>query len=209
MYYNQDTIIIILMVIIVILLLFVVMHNANNNQFIENMTSSENIEAIQNISSMMENGTLKISNLEVSENITIGKDLDVGGYVTNDLHLKGNLTTNDDKIRFTVAGDDAYIQTKQPNIIISNYNSSGVGSQTLSVNKISAKSTITSGGEEVAKYGDKLGIDTFENRNRLFVTTQKGDGDNFVSYFTNTNESKSDKCSDNSGRNCLRLTKLF
>ena len=245
---NQNITIILALITIIILLIIIIYanyyNNGNNgNNVIENMTS-ENIEAIQNISSMMKKGSLTISNLNVTDSATI-KGLNVSGNTTlntanitsgvsmnNNLDIKGNLTTNDKNIRFTVAGDDAYIQTTKPNIVLSKYNSIQTD-QTLKVNKIITNSDITSGHNVIAPngsmiginiidsknnvsnnigdlvtYGRGIGIDTYNGNHRLYNSGDLTDG-KLKPYFDNGNSSGDTKCDRTGGGHCLKLTKLY
>lgn len=82
-----DIIIIILLLLILIVLLC---QNINNTNTIEGFTT-ENLEAINNLASMYENGDLKVSNLDVSGKANIN-DL----TLTNP-KINGNLTLTNSK----------------------------------------------------------------------------------------------------------------
>lgn len=95
-----NILLVILMVIIIVILLF----NQNNN--IEGFTS-ENLEAIQNLSSMYENGNLKIKDLTVTGNANITGDANI----TGNANINSSLFTNKGQLNFLTQGNAVYIET--------------------------------------------------------------------------------------------------
>lgn len=79
-----------IIIISLLLLILIVLISQNTNSYTENFTT-ENLESINNLASMYENGNLKVSNLEVTGKATIS-DLSLSNPKIN-----GNLTLTNSK----------------------------------------------------------------------------------------------------------------
>jgi hypothetical protein len=174
-----------------------IMNYVKNNQLVEGMTTSENIEAINNLASMYQDGVVKIKDLDVSGTLTVSG----ATKLNNTLNVSGNTNVG----KFLSIGRDTRDSSGEGTLEIFGIDGCGTKIIGRGFNVCGSNPLDTS---NLVKYTDRIGIDTFEKRNRLFVTSQTGDGSNFVPYFTGSNASGSAKCSDNQGRNCLRITKL-
>jgi hypothetical protein len=123
-------------VILIILLFLSIFLNYKNNLQIENMS---NDEALQNVSTLYNTQNMKVSNLEITSNLTIGGDVTKVNkvYATNGIHIPsnggwGNMrpgNSGDPPGRTFLGSDDnLYIHNKQT--IISKY-SGGSGNMSV------------------------------------------------------------------------------
>jgi hypothetical protein len=191
--------ILVLMVVIIVLLM---MNYYKKNEMFEHMTSSENIEAIDNLASMYQNGSLKVKDLQVTGSATIKDSLNVPN-ITMGADAKGSkseLKMYGPTIQLTTVDGDAGCGTT-----FTTANNGGINAKAACTGQNGLLMASNQFGNYV-KYGDKLGIQD-KNDGRLFVTTTTGDGGNFVPYFSN-GKLPSDACSKGDTRSCMSLTKL-
>tara|TARA_Y100000780_G_C13651794_1_gene404893 strand:- start:22 stop:717 length:696 start_codon:yes stop_codon:yes gene_type:complete len=158
-----NILLVILMVIIIVILLF-----KQDNSNIEGFTS-ENLEAIQNLSSMYENGDLKVKDLTVTGSLGVNGNANVNGY----------LMTNEGKLRLMKSGNTPVIETDGGELKFTGINMKGYTK--IDVGDLYIYGGITSDGGLSIDAPVSFNNDVALNDHKIYIRKPK-DNNHYIQY---------------------------